>query len=151
MSTINKIEEIIAPLIEQESFELVDAAFGAEPGKKVLCVFIDKEGGITLDDCAVMSEKIGNLLDESNIMPENYILEVSSPGIDRVLKKDKDFIKFTGKKVRVSVYAPIDGQRNFLGKVVSAGEGNVTIEDTSGKTVTLTLDKIARARLEPDI
>jgi ribosome maturation factor RimP len=128
--------------------EIVDVQYVAEQGRKVLRVFLDKQGGITLSDCEHMSGKLGELLDPSGLLPEAYVLEVSSPGIDRVLKKEKDFIRFKGSRVRITLYAPIEGQRNFLGPVVTVADGTVTIDDVTGKQVSLPIDKIARARLE---
>ncbi len=79
------------------------------------------------------------------------MLEVSSPGLDRILKKESDFIKFMGKKARVSTFAPVNGQRNFLGNIVSCADGKLTIDNESGKAVVLDIQGIARARLEPEL
>ena len=151
MSTLEDIEKIILPVIEQEKYEFVDASYVKECGKMVLRVFLDKEGGVQLDDCAVMSNKIGETVEGAKLVPEAYVLEVSSPGIDRVLKKEKDFSKYLGQDVKVSVFAPIDGQRNFAGKLLWAGEGKIKVADISGKTLEIEIDKIARARLNPQI
>jgi len=151
MSKISELEQLLAPLLQQEQLELVDLQYLAEAGQKVLRVFLDKDGGFKLSNCEQLSEKIGALLDNSDIIPDSYVLEVSSPGLDRILKKEQDFVKFLGKKTRISTYAPIDGQRNFLGELVSCADGKVTINDVTGKTVTLELTAIARARLEPEI
>ena len=151
MSKISELEQFLAPLIEQERMELVDLQYVTEAGRKVLRIFLDKDDGIKLADCEVMSDKIGSLLDTSEIIPDSYVLEVSSPGLDRILKKESDFVKFAGKKARVSTYAPVNGQRNFLGKIVSCADGKLTIDDETGKTVALELQSIARARLEPEV
>ena len=152
MSVISKIDELLVPFLEGERMELVDVQIAVESGKKLVRVFLDKEGGVTLDDCAAMSDKLGTLIDESGILPDAYVLEVSSPGIDRVLKNEKDFLRFKGRKARISVFEPVDGQRNFVGKILSFEAGSVTIEDaTAGKAVTIALNKIARARLEPEL
>jgi ribosome maturation factor RimP len=151
MSKISELEQFLAPLIEQERMELVDLQYATEGGQKVLRIFLDKEDGVKLTDCEIMSNKIGELLDTSDIIPDSYVLEVSSPGLDRILKKESDFVKFAGKKARVSTYAPVDGQRNFLGKIVSCADGRLTIDDETGKTVALELQSIARARLESEV
>jgi len=151
MDIIKEIERIIDPLVAAEKMEIVDVQYASEHGRKVLRIFLDKEGGFGLSDCTKMSEKIGNLLDQSNAVPDSYVLEISSPGLDRALKKEKDFVKFIGRKARVSVYAPIDGQRNFVGAILTAGNGSVTIDDVTGKKVSLALDIIAKARLEPEL
>ena len=151
MNLIEQIEGSLAALLETEKAELVDIQITGERGSKLVRVFLDKDGGINLSDCETMSRKIGEELDKTDIFPGGYILEVSSPGIDRVLKKEKDFIRFMGKKARVTVFAPIDGQRNFCGEILSFENNAVTINDVTGKQVAIQLDKIARARLEPEI
>jgi len=151
MSVIKQLEDLIEPVVETEKMELVDLHCLTESGKKVVRLFVDKEGGVKLADCELISSKIGDLLDSSSVVPSSYILEVSSPGIDRVLKKEKDFHKFNGRKIKVTSYAPIDGQRNFIGKIVSYETNKLTIEDTSAKKITIEHSNIAKARLEPDI
>lgn len=149
MSKIQEIEKIITPVIESDGMELVDVQCVKEAGKKVLKIFIDKENGIKLDDCENISEKISSLLDD--LISDPYILEVSSPGLDRVLKKEKDFVKFIGEKIRVTVFSPIEGQRNFLGKLLSCQSNEIMLNDISGKNIKIMITDIARARLEPEI
>jgi ribosome maturation factor RimP len=151
MSKADIAEQCIEPLAAAEQMEIVDVQFVVEQGKKVLRFFLDKNGGITLSDCERMSGLIGDTLEASGKFSEAYVLEVSSPGVDRVLKKEKDFVRFAGQRAKISVFAPVNGQRNFLGVIVSAANGAVTIDDESGKKVTLPLEAIARARLEPSI
>ena len=151
MSKANELEAFLTPFVLQEGMELVDLHYVSEAGKMILRVFLDKEGGITLSDCEAMSEKIGTLLDGTEIIHASYVLEVSSPGLDRILKKESDFVRFVGKKARVSTYAPFNGQRNFLGEIVSCSDGRIAINDVTGKTVTLELVQTARARLEPEV
>jgi len=151
MSKISELEQLITPFLEKEYFELVDLQYVAESGRKVLRIFVDKEGGIKLCDCEYLSGKVGGMLDEADIIPDSYVLEISSPGLDRILKKEKDFIKFVGKKARVSTFAPVDGQRNFLGEIVSCSDGKLVINDISGKRAAIELCMIARARLEPEL
>jgi ribosome maturation factor RimP len=151
MSKTEELEKLIEPVVLAQEMELVDLQYVSEQGKKVLRVFLDKKGGMQLSDCERVSGLLGELLDTSELLPESYVLEVSSPGIDRVLKKEKDFVRFKGERVRITLYAPIEGQRNFLGPIVEAGNGAVTIADVSGKQVVVPLDKIARARLDPQL
>jgi ribosome maturation factor RimP len=151
MSKTEELEKLIEPVVKAQEMELVDLQYVSEQGKKVLRVFLDKKGGMQLSDCERVSGLLGELLDTSELLPESYVLEVSSPGIDRVLKKEKDFVRFKGERVRITLYAPIEGQRNFLGPIVEAGNGAVTIADVSGKQVVVPLDKIARARLDPQL
>lgn len=151
MNLTEKIETTLSQLLDAEKIELVDVQLTGEHGKKIVRIFLDKDGGINLSDCESMSRKIGDELDKADIFPGGYVLEVSSPGMDRVLKKEKDFLKYKGKKARVTVFAPIDGQRNFCGEITAFENCAVTINDVTGKLVTIPLDKIARARLEPEI
>jgi len=118
---------LIAPLLEQESAELVDLAYVPEAGKMVLRLFVDKEGGVTLDDCAYLSERVGALIDEKNIIDRSYVLEVSSPGLDRVVKKDKDFERFAGQTVKVRLKAPENGRKRFTGVLRGLKDGKVVI------------------------
>ena len=151
MSILNKIEGLADSALDTLGYELVDIQLSSENGKKVLRVFLDKPEGIKLDDCEQVSSKLGMVIDESGIIGDSYILEVSSPGLDRVLKKEKDFIKFNGKKVKVSVYSPIGGQRNFGGFISGLENGVLVMKDaSSGKEINIELKNIARARLEPD-
>jgi len=151
MSIVEQVEKLISPLVEANKMELVDVQFATEHGKKVLRVFLDKEGGFGLGDCEEMSRQIGEAIDKSGILSYSYILEVSSPGIDRVLKKESDFLRFLGKKAKVTVFEPINGQRHFQGPIVSCFEGKLVIDDVTGKNVTIELNKIAKASLSPDV
>jgi ribosome maturation factor RimP len=151
MSIIKQLEDHLTPLLAAGGMELVDVQIMQEHGKKVVRVFLDKEGGVNLTDCSEMSLKIGDAVDAANIIRDNYVLEVSSPGMDRVLKKEKDFLRFKGKKAQVSVFEPINGQRNFCGEILSVENGAVKINDVTGKQVDILIEKMARARLEPEI
>lgn len=123
-----EIEALVAPLLEQEGAELVDFTYAKEGPRWVMRFFLDKAGGITLDDCAYLSERIGSLLDSSSAVERSYVLEVSSPGVDRVIKKDKDFERFSGKPVKLRLKAPQEGQRNFQGVLRGLREGRVLLE-----------------------
>lgn len=151
MSVIKQLEDAITPLLDSEKMELVDLQYVTESGKKIVRAFIDKEGGVTLADCERMSGMLGERLDNSELLPSSYVLEVSSPGMDRVLKKEKDFNKFAGRKVKVSTYAPVGGQRNFIGKIAAYRPTKLILEDSSGKIIEIEHSNMARARLEPDI
>ena len=122
------LEEMLTPLVEQESAELVDLTFRKEGAQWVLRVFLDKADGFTLDDCAYFSDRIGALLDEKNAVSRAYVLEVSSPGLDRVIKKEKDFIRFSGKAVKLRLKAPEAGQRNYAGLLRGWKDGGVLLE-----------------------
>ncbi|HVC09848.1 MAG TPA: ribosome maturation factor RimP [Elusimicrobiota bacterium] len=122
-----KLEEIIAPLVEQESAELVDLTLVRGGPRWILRVTLDKEGGITLDDCAYFSDRIGSLLDSTNAVERSYVLEVSSPGLDRIIKKEKDFIRFSGKMVRVELKQNFQGRRKFRGELKGYRDGKVLV------------------------
>ncbi len=151
MSIAENIEKLIEPAVDAQNMELVDVQFAVERGKKVVRVFLDKPEGFNLGDCEKMSGMLGDIIDASPLFPESYVLEVSSPGIDRVIRKEKDFKRFTGMRIRVTVFDPIDGQRNFTGNIISAGDGIVRVDDISGEKVDIPIAGIAKARLDPEI
>src|SRR4051812_22690379 len=143
-----EIEKLVEALLEQESAELVDLRLAKEGPKWVLRVFVDKQPkGVTLDDCAYFSDRIGSLLDSQNAVGRAYVLEVSSPGLDRVIKKDKDFKRFAGKNVSVRLKVPEDGQRNFHCKLVGFENGCVVVDD-EGKTRQFPLQLVEETRID---
>ena len=119
---LEKLEQLLTPLLDQEAAELVDLKYAKEGPQWVLRLYLNKPGGITLDDCAYFSDRIASLLDSSNMLERSYVLEVSSPGLDRVIKKEKDFQRFPGRAVKVRLRAPEEGQRHAEqpGRVASA-------------------------------
>lgn len=140
-----RVEEIMTAMLEGTDFELVDTEFVKEKDW-YLRIFVDKVGGIDLDDCQLLSEKLGSILDKESLFDEPYILEMSSPGLDRVLKKDRDFLRETGKSVDVSLYAPIDGKKNFTGTLVSRDKDFLYLKDFSP----IPREKISQIRLHID-
>lgn len=144
------LELLLAPLLAQEGVELVDLQILHESGRRVLRFFLDKERGITLDDCAVLSDRIGAMLDENNTVPGAYVLEVSSPGLDRVLKKEKDFLRFAGRGVKIRLKAPLAGRRNFTGRLEGFEQGQAVITAGS-ETYRFLPEEIAEARLEIEV
>ena len=143
------VEKLLEPVLEKDGLELVDVEYVRERNW-ILRVFIDKVGGVGLDDCQAASEKAGSLLDEKDLIPDNYMLEVSSPGLDRVLKKDKDFIRYTGEDVDVKLFAPLEGTKikSFTAKLEGLAEdGSLLLEMESGEKLTLVRDKISQVRL----
>ena len=127
-------------------YELVDMERSGQG--RMMRVFIDKPGGINLDDCAAVSNHLSRVLTVENVSYER--LEVSSPGLDRPLKKERDFVRFAGQKVRVKVRVPVEGQRNFVGVLGDTREGKVALE-VEGKTVVFDLANLDKARLVPVI
>ena len=108
-----KTEELILPILQEYDFELVDVEYVKEVGNWYLRAYIDKEGGITVNDCEMVSRKMSDLLDERDFIPDSYIFEVSSPGLGRQLKKDKDFDRSIGEAVDIKLYRALEGQKDF--------------------------------------
>lgn len=148
---IEKVEQTSTPVLARHSAELVDLLFVHEHGQWVLRFFIDKAGGITLDDCATISHEISAVLDAEDLIPQSYSLEVSSPGLNRPLKKPTDYQRFIGERVDVTLFAPLNGQRHFHGTIQAVDEEHVTVQGDPGQTYALPLADVAKARLDPDI
>ena len=141
----NKIESLMQEILQDSDFELVDVEYVKERDW-YLRVFVDKDGGIDLDDCKILSEKLGEILDKESVIDGPYILEMSSPGLDRVLKKDRDFIREVGKKIDVTLYAPIDGKKNFTGVLEYRDKDFLKLAEFEP----LPREKIAQVRLHID-
>lgn len=141
-----QVAELALPLAGQLNLELVDVEYTKEAGRYYLRVFIDKPGGVTLDDCQALSEKLDALLDEADPIPNPYVLEVSSPGIERPLKKVSDFQRFTGRLARIKTYAPVEGRKQFTGRLLTASDKEVKLA-IDGREVAIALEGIASARL----
>ena len=140
-----KVESLMEEILTGSDFELVDVEYVKERDW-YLRIFVDKVGGVDLDDCKVLSEKLGELLDKENVIDGAYILEMSSPGLDRVLKKDKDFVREAGKKIDVTLYAPIDGKKNFTGVLEYRDKDFLKLAEFEP----LPRDKVAQVRLHID-
>jgi ribosome maturation factor RimP len=147
----DKIREIIEPLVNDLGVELYDIELNKMRGKALLRVFIEKEGGVTIDDCEMVSREIEAILDVEDPIPYSYILEVSSPGLDRPLKKPGDFKRHSGKTVRVITQEPIDRQTFFVGKLVDAGDVDIVLLLQRDKKITIPYRNISRARLEVEV
>lgn len=143
------VEEISAPVIEELGLELVDVEFAREGGRWILRVYIDKPGGVGHSDCEAVSKRLDTLLDEKDPIPQSYYLEVSSPGIERPLKKPQDFQRFRGHMVRVTTFTPLEGRKKFTGRLGEVAEGSVVIEEEGGNAV-IPMGQIASARLHVD-
>lgn len=123
-----RTEELLMPLMEENSFELVDVEYVKEAGTWYLRAYIDKEGGINIDDCELISRALSDKLDELDFIEEAYILEVSSPGLGRPLKKDKDLKRSLGEEVEVRTYRAIEKRKEFTGVLKDFDEESITIE-----------------------
>ena len=140
-------EELVTPIIEKYNFELVDVEWVKEGSNWYLRLYIDKEGGITVDDCEVVNREFGEILDEKDYISENYIFEVSSPGLDRPLKKEKDFARSIGKDVEVRLYKPINKTKEYVGILDSYDKDTVTLDFDNGEKMTFERSAIALIRL----
>lgn len=145
-----KTESFLLPFMEEYNYELVDVEYVKEAGSWYLRAYIDKEGGITVDDCETISRKLGEWLDETDFIEDSYILEVSSPGLGRPLKKDKDFNRSIGKDVDIKLYKPINKQKDFTGTLMSFDKETVTITQEDGVELVLNRPEIALIRLAFD-
>ena len=143
----SKTEELVQPLIDANHFELVDVEWVKEGANWYLRVFIDKEGGITVDDCELVSRAFEETLDREDYISENYIFEVSSPGLDRPLKKEKDFARSIGKDVELKLYKAINKEKEFVGVLAAYDEETVTLEMDDASLMTFDRADIAIIRL----
>lgn len=125
----SRTEELVLPILEENHFELVDTEFVKEGGTWYLRVYIDKEGGITVDDCELVSRRMNEILDREDYIAESYIFEVSSPGLGRPLKKERDYVRNMGQPVEIHTYRAIDGEKEFVGYLKAYDDGSVTIAD----------------------
>ena len=142
-----KSEELIQPIVDGFEFELVDVEFVKEAGAYYLRAYIDKPGGITIEDCENVSRRFSDLLDEKDFIEESYILEVSSPGLGRPLKKEKDFQRSIGEEVEIRTYRAVDKQKEFIGILVEYDKDTVTIEYEDETTQRFDRSDIALIRL----
>lgn len=143
----SRTEELILPILEEHHFELVDVEWVKEGANWYLRAFIDKVGGITVDDCELVSRAFGDILDEKDYISENYIFEVSSPGLDRPLRKEKDFARSIGKDVEIRLYKPINKQKEFIGCLTAYDKETVTITLEDESTMIFERPAIALIRL----
>jgi ribosome maturation factor RimP len=146
---IDNVREILDSLLLGEGLELVDVQYRREGRGKILRIYIDKQGGITIGDCAKISRELGTLLDVHDIVPGSYTLEVSSPGLDRSLKKPKDFERFTGKKVKIKTKNDIQQRKVFVGRLLDFINDEALVE-VDGCTYFIPYNEIEKANLELD-
>lgn len=145
-----KTEELILPILAEHNFELVDVEYVKEAGSWYLRAYIDKEGGITVNDCELVSRRMSDLLDEKDFIPDSYIFEVSSPGLGRQLKKDKDFERSIGEAVEGKLFRAVDKRKDFEGTLIRYDKENVVIGTDKGEEMVLERNNIALIRLAVD-
>lgn len=152
MSEAKRIAEKVSlfaeSLLPGMGMDLIDVEFRVESGRWVLRVFIDKEGGVALDDCARVSRELGDLIEAEDIIHYHYVLEVSSPGLDRPLKKERDFVHSIGKMVTIKMAVPVGKRRNFAGRLTGVSEGVIDLLMDGDNTVRLSLKEMDKARLK---
>ncbi|HEX3028118.1 MAG TPA: ribosome maturation factor RimP [Clostridia bacterium] len=140
------VSELTLPIIEQNNYELVDVEFVKEGSNWYLRVYIDKPGGITIDDCQIVSEGLSDQLDEKDPIPQSYFLEVSSPGLERPLKKDKDFVKYKGETVEVKTFQPMNGRKIFEGELIGLVDNKIVIRQSENDVMEFERDKVASVK-----
>ncbi len=145
-----RTEELLLPIVEEYHFELVDVEYVKEGGTWYLRAYIDKEGGITVDDCEAISRRMSDLLDEHDFIEGSYVFEVSSPGLGRPLKKEKDYARSMGKELEIRTYRPIGKEKEFYGVLTSYDETTVTIELEDHTEMTFAKTDLALIRLAFD-
>ncbi len=145
-----RTEELLQPIISERRFELVDVEFVKEGGNRYLRAYIDKPGGIAVDDCETVSRALSELLDREDYIADSYILEVSSPGLGRPLKKEKDFARSMGEEVEIRLYRPRDHEKEFRGVLTGYDGVRVTIETEEGESLSFEKGEIALIRLAFD-
>jgi len=145
-----RTEKLLQPILEKNNYELYDVEFIKEGGSWYLRVYIDKEGGITIDDCELVSKALSDLLDEHDFISESYMLEVSSPGLGRRLKRDKHFEKSIGEEVEVKLFRPIDKKKDFVGVLKSFDDDVITIELEDKSIMEIPRNQISSVRLTFD-
>jgi ribosome maturation factor RimP len=145
-----KTERLLEPIMSEHHFEVVDVEYVKEGSNWYLRAYIDKPGGITVDDCELVSRALSDLLDKHDFIPDAYILEVSSPGLGRQLKKEKDFKRSLGEEVDVKLYKAIEKQKQFTGILKAYDEEKITLEFEEGETLEIPRQNISLIRLAFD-
>jgi ribosome maturation factor RimP len=152
MSETKKIINEVSPLVEgflhESGMEMVDLEFQFESGRWTLRIFIDKEGGVTVDDCANVNKELGYLIEAKNIIDYHYVFEVSSPGLNRPLRKEQDFIRSIGKMIKLELARPVNKRSKFTGRITNVREGMISLLMDGGSLVELPLRGIDKARVK---
>lgn len=151
MSKITEtVSKLAQPVVEREGCSLWDVEYLREAGTWYLRIYIDKEGGVSIDDCERISRALDPLLDEADPIPESYVFEVGSAGAERELKRPSDYEQFMGSKVELRLYQPLEGSKSFVGTLRGYDKGDVTI-DIAGTERRFEKEKLAQVRLRAEI
>jgi ribosome maturation factor RimP len=146
---IERVQGIVKPILEHEGMELVDIEYRREANGWVLRIYIDKEGGVTIGDCSIVSQAIDRVLDIEDFISNPYHLEVSSPGLNRPLKSEKDFKRYRNRVIKLKTFKPIEKRRNFKGRLIDFYEDQIEIE-VDGEIFRIPFKDVAKANLEID-
>lgn len=147
--TLDEIYELVAGILQDTEMELVDLEYRREARGWILRIYLDKKGGITIEDCATISRQVGDLLDVKNLIPYSYQLEVSSPGLNRPLKKEEDIKRFIGETITLKTRCPVEQRSNFKGKLIDYRNGAIVI-DIDGKHCRIPYKIVKKANVEYD-
>lgn len=145
---VSEVSLLAEGLLREYDMEVVDVEFQFEGGRWILRVFIDKEGGVTLDDCTSVSRELADLIEAKDVIDLHYVLEISSPGLNRPLRKERDFMRSIGKMVKLKMSRPIDGSRNFTGRLTGVRDGTISVLVDDENLVELPLKEVDKARLK---
>ena len=148
MKITDQVWEFAEPLVKACGCSLWDVEYVREGGEWFLRLYLDKEGGVDIDDCEAVSRTLSDLLDEADPIQDAYTFEVSSAGADRVLKKPEHFQRFCGEEVEVRLYRPKDGKKDFVGRLTGWADGDITLE-LNGMPITFEKKEVAQTRLYP--
>jgi ribosome maturation factor RimP len=146
-----RVREIAEQTAIDHGLELVHAELAGPEGHPIVRLFIDKPGGVTHDDCSKVSHQMSTVLDVEDFIHSAYVLEVSSPGLERGLYKRADYERFAGSMARIKARSPIKGQRNFRGRILGVANDNVIVDDRTSGRVEVPLEGIVKANLEADV
>ena len=150
-SIAERIDKIAIKAAADSGVEFVHSEIVGSKRNMTVRIYIDKPQGVTLEDCSTVSRAIEDVIDADDFIPSPYVLEVSSPGLERPLFSIGDFEKFTGKKAKVKTSEAIDGQAHFNGRIASVEDGEIVFEDKTNGTVRIPFDKVAKANLKIDL
>jgi len=153
IDVVSRVSELAEPLAASLGLELAEVEYKQEGGRMVLRLFIDRDGGVTLDDCAAVSREMTEILDVEDFIPGRYNLEVSSPGLNRLLKKPADFERFTGRLVKIKTFELLadnagNKRKTFTGEILGLSGNLVQLKLSEGQTAEIPLEKVAKANLE---
>lgn len=147
---ILQVTNLFRPIIEAAGMELVEVELAGSRRRRILRIFIDKPGGVSVEDCAQISRQVSDILDMEDPIEGRYVLEVSSPGLDREVKSEADYQRYRGRMVRVITSTPIEGTNVYIGRLMGF-DGQSLWVDVGDKTIDIPLETISKARLEPEV